>query len=97
MSSPERLTASADSLAAQLEQGLQSDDLALLTPEALQRLMAALCRTYVARVEAGEQLLPVAARTGISDTAAMMIASGMLRANNLQIFELGMWQSWAGT
>jgi hypothetical protein len=97
MSSSEEVSTIAEKLTARLEHGLQAGEYALLTSGALQGLMAALCRTYVLRVEAGEQLTPVAPRSGISDTEAMTMASAMLKANNLQVFELGMWQSWTGS
>ena len=58
--------------------------------------MAAVCKTYAARVEAGEQLLPLAQRGGASATAVMITASGLLKAANLTVFELGMWQSATG-
>ena len=32
----------------------------------------------------------------LTPTDIMMMANGMLRSGNLQIFELGMWQSWTG-
>jgi hypothetical protein len=58
-------------------------------------MMAATCRAYAARVEAGEDFSPVAAGA-LTDTEAMICASALLAANNLQVFELGMWQSWTG-
>ena len=30
-------------------------------------------------------------------TAVLVAASGLLKSRNLEIFELGMWQSWSGT
>jgi hypothetical protein len=32
----------------------------------------------------------------VPPTAVMSTASGILRAANLAVFELGMWQSWTG-
>ncbi len=89
-------SAAADALSADLAQALEQGDLDVLAPQSLQRLMAALCRTFVARVEQGEDLLPVVARSGVSDTEAMTMASHFLKANNLQVFELGLWMSWSG-
>ena len=68
----------------------------LLSTEALQALMAAVCRVYAAQVEAGEQFLPLPERGGVTATDVMVTASGLLRAANLAVFELGMWQSWTG-
>ena len=35
-------------------------------------------------------------RTTVTPTEVMITASGLLRAANLAVFELGMWQSWTG-
>jgi hypothetical protein len=83
-------------LAAEIEKALVSGHLDALTPQALQALMSACCKTYATRVEAGEDLLPLAQRSTVSPTEVMVTASGLLRAANLAVFELGMWQSWTG-
>jgi hypothetical protein len=89
--------ASADAarLAAALERGIVDGKLDLVTAEALQKLIAAACRVYTARVEAGEAITPVP-KHSISATDVMVTASGLLRAADLAVFELGMWQSWTG-
>jgi hypothetical protein len=83
-------------LAAELERALTSGKLDTLTPQALQALMSACCKTYATRVEAGENLLPIPPRSTVTPTEVMVTASGLLRAANLAVFELGMWQSWTG-
>jgi len=83
-------------LAADIERALASGKLDTLTPQALHALMGACCKTYATRVEAGEDLLPLAQRSTVSPTEVMVTASGLLRAANLAVFELGMWQSWTG-
>jgi hypothetical protein len=88
-------SAEAKRLAAELELGLTQGRTDCLTPEALQALLAALCKTYSAQVDAGRDFLPVPAN-GVSPTEAMVTASGLLRSANLAVFELGMWQSWTG-
>ena len=55
-----------------------------------------MCKLYAAKVEAGEPILPCVTHHGLSATDAMTSASGLLRAVNLAVFELGMWQSWTG-
>ena len=91
-------TASADAvrLAAEIERGLKDGKLDTLSPEAFQKLMAALCRSYGTQREAGVDYLPIAGRNAVSPTEIMTIASGLLRAADLAVFELGMWQSWTG-
>ena len=83
-------------LAAELERALASGKLDTLTPQALHALMSACCKNYATRVEAGDDLLPLAQRSTVSPTEVMVTASGLLRAANLAVFELGMWQSWTG-
>jgi hypothetical protein len=86
----------ATKLAAEIEKALTSGKLDTLTPQALHALMGACCKNYATRVEAGEDLLPLAQRSTVSPTEVMVTASGLLRAANLAVFELGMWQSWTG-
>ncbi len=88
-------SADAKRLAAVLERGIVDGKLDMVTAEALQKLIAAACRVYTARVEAGEPIMPVT-RNSISATDVMVTASGLLRAADLAVFELGMWQSWTG-
>ena len=89
-------SAYAKRLAAELERALASGRRDVLSTDALQALMAAVCKTYAAQIEAGEQLLPLPQRGGATATDVMITASGLLKAANLAVFELGMWQSWTG-
>ena len=87
--------ADAKRLTAALERSIADGELGLLSADALQALIAAACRVYSARTEAGEQFTPVP-KHSISATDVMLTASGLLRAADLAVFELGMWQSWTG-
>jgi hypothetical protein len=88
-------SADAKRLAAAIERGIVDGKLDVLNVEALQKLMAAVSRVYTARLESGEQfaLIP---KNSISATDVMVTASGLLKAADLAVFELGMWQSWTG-
>ncbi len=88
-------SADAKRLAAALERSIADGKLDLVSADALQALIAAACRVYSARTEAGEQFTPVP-KHSISATNVMLTASGLLRAADLAVFELGMWQSWTG-
>jgi hypothetical protein len=88
-------SADAKRLAVALERSIADGKLDLVTADALQALIAAACRVYSARTEAGEQFTPVP-KNSISATDVMLTASGLLRAADLAVFELGMWQSWTG-
>jgi hypothetical protein len=89
-------SADAKRLAAEIEQGLARGRTDVLAPEALQALMAAAIKAYAAQVEAGQGVAALGARTSVTPTEVMIAASGLLRAANLAVFELGMWQSWTG-
>jgi hypothetical protein len=90
------VSAEATRLAAEIERALASGRRDVLSTPALQALMAAACKTYAARVDAGEKVLPLPDRGGATATDVMITASGLLKAANLAVFELGMWQSWTG-
>jgi hypothetical protein len=89
-------TETARALAKEIERGLADGRINLVAPEALQDLMAALCKSYSAQLEAGGEFLPLRGRTSVTSTDIMTAASGLLKAANLAVFELGMWQSWTG-
>jgi hypothetical protein len=88
-------SAEAERLAAALEQSIVDDKLDTVSAPALQKLLAAACRLYRARREAGEDFWPVP-RNSISATDVMVTASGLLKSADLAVFELGMWQNWTG-
>jgi hypothetical protein len=89
-------SAEATALAAKIERDLRDGRSDTLTPQAFQALMAALCKSYGTQLEAGAQFLPLANMTSASPTEVMTTTSALLKAANLAVFELGMWQSWTG-
>ena len=89
------VSADAINLAKEIDRAFKQSDL-VLSEDAMQTLMGALCRVYSAQVEAGARYTPIAEGQVVSPTAVMVTASGLLRAANLAVFELGMWQSWTG-
>jgi hypothetical protein len=89
------VSADAIRLADEIERAFAKSDDAL-SPEAMQALMGALCRVYAAQVENGAKYTPIPEGQVVSPTGVMLTASGLLRAANLAVFELGMWQSWTG-
>jgi len=88
-------SAEAKHVAATLDRILVDGNLDAISAEALQALIAAACRLYRARREAGEEFAPVP-KNSISATDVMVTASGLLKATDLAVFELGMWQNWTG-
>ncbi len=89
------LSADAIKLAEEIERAFKKSDSAI-SEQAMQTLMGALCRVYSAQVENGAKYTPIAEGQVVSPTGVMVTASGLLRAANLAVFELGMWQSWTG-
>ena len=89
------LSADAIKLAGEIEKAFKKSDDAI-SEEAMQTLMATLCRIYAAQVENGAKYTPIVEGQVVSPTGVMVTASGLLRAANLAVFELGMWQSWTG-
>jgi hypothetical protein len=92
---PGDVSSQALQIAAEIERGILSGSPTVSMP-AQQKLLAALCKSYSQQVQAGEQSPAVSATSGVSATDVMITASGLLKAADLQVFELGMWQSWTG-
>jgi len=89
------LSADAIKLATEIEQAFKKSDNAI-SEEEMQALMSTLCRVYSAQVENGSKYTPIPEGQVVSPTGVMVTASGLLKAANLAVFELGMWQSWTG-
>ena len=90
-------TATALTLAADIERAISAGkEGVVLGPEAVQALLAALCKIYSAHTENGERYDAFSPTTPVTPTDVMVTASGLLKAANLAVFELGMWQSWTG-
>ena len=98
MSSLEKADIAIDArrLAIEIGQRIDRGEDDILDLESLQQLMGSLCRLYSLSVENGEVEPPVATRTGIGATDAMVVSNGLLRAAGMSAFELGFWQSWTG-
>ncbi len=66
-----------------------------LPPEIMQRAFSALTKTYAVRYQMGERIAPFDAPRSMPPTVVMILASQMLRAIKIEIFELGMFQMWS--
>ena len=64
-------------------------DRSLPSPETVERLMTVAMKLYVAHHERGERFHPVGPDVGATEVAIM--ASAMLEAVNLEVFELSIW------
>lgn len=106
MSPPEAATGASDStmvtllslerLGREVEVALAEDRTDVLPPEVVQAMFAIACRVYSAQNDAEKVYLPLDANSRVTATDVMMAASGLLKAANLQVFELGMWVSYTG-
>jgi hypothetical protein len=68
-----------------------------LSESEMQTLLAAAVRLYADRAAKRETAPDAfAADSGVTATDAMVATSAILKAVNLQLFELGMWQAWSG-
>ena len=65
--------------------------------DAMRELMAALVKIYATKFDEGQRPALLGPDSGVSATAVLVTASALMKSSNLEIFELGMWQSWSGT
>jgi hypothetical protein len=62
----------------------------------IQDMLANAVRLYAERASEKAAALPAFAANAATATEVMVTVTAMLKAVNLQVFELGMWQAWSG-
>ena len=62
----------------------------------IQDMLAKSVRLYAERAAERDGALPAFAADAATATEVMVTVTAMLKAVNLQLFELGMWQAWSG-
>jgi hypothetical protein len=67
-----------------------------LSDAEIQDMLAKAVRLYAQRFEEREGALPAFSPEQATATEVMVTVTAMLKAVNLQVFELGMWQAWGG-
>ncbi len=67
-----------------------------LPDELVQQALTAMTRLYTVKFQLGERWSPFVNDRQMPATAVMIMSTAMLRAVNLELFELGMWQAWSG-
>ena len=85
-----------NALAQDIAEELARDPSSIST-EALGILMSALVRAYGTKFDEGERALPIDRNNPPNATNVLVTVSALMKASGLEIFELGMWQSWSGT
>jgi hypothetical protein len=61
----------------------------------LQRMMSALTKIYTVRFQEGCPTPPIADPRSMPPTAVMVTCANMLRALNIEVFELAIWQAFS--
>lgn len=68
-----------------------------LSDDEIQALLARAVKAYAERVATNDTPLDAfPADAGITATDAVVTTTAILKAVNVQLFELGMWQAWSG-
>jgi len=67
-----------------------------LSDAEIQNMLAKAVRLYAERMEQRDGALPAFSSEQVTATEVMVTITAMLKAVNLQVFELGMWQAWSG-
>ena len=103
MSLPERTTSAnsdtserAITLARDIDLATLNGTIEAISPQAMHALLAALLKAYGVNVEAGDAYPVLAGPASVSGTDVLTMCGALLKAADLQVFELGMWQSWTG-
>ena len=75
---------------------LQAETLARPSDCEIQVMLANAVRLYAERVAQNDAPLAAFGPDATTATEVMVTVTAMLKAVNLQVFELGMWQAWSG-
>ena len=70
------------------------DTAPICPPEVAQRFLELGTRLHAAEMNAERRVPAFAPDHGVSATDVMITTTSMLRSVNIQLFELGMWQTW---
>jgi hypothetical protein len=87
----------ARNLAASLDAAIATGEASSFPDDAMRELMAALVKIFATKFDEGQRPVLIDPDSGVSATAILMTTSALMKSSNLEIFELGMWQSWSGT
>ena len=86
----------AEALRPLVEELLERGDAGSVPEEPIRQGLTALVKLYAAKWEEGARFAPVDPEGGVSATAAMILATALMRAVHVELFELGLWQAWSG-
>jgi hypothetical protein len=66
-----------------------------ISPEIVRQLLTPLIKLYTVRFQAGERESPLYDPRNVPPTAVMVTCANMLRALNIEVFELAIWQAFS--
>jgi len=78
-------------LCAEIDQALQRGEPDVISDAGLKAAMAAVVRLYGAKVEAAGDELPPFEKGAVTATETVVAASAMIRAADLNLFDVAMW------
>ena len=64
-----------------------------ISPEIIQQLLTPLIKIYTVRFQSGDRSPPLYDPRNVPPTAVMVTCASMLRALNIEVFELAIWQA----
>ena len=91
------LAETAERLAISLNGMIATGQAGAFPDQTMRSLMTALVKLYAAKFDEGQRPALLDAGGDVSATAVLVTTSALMKASNLEIFELGMWQSWSAT
>jgi hypothetical protein len=89
--SHEEFSRHAEALAAMAERALASGAARQIASEDIARVLTAAVKLYAARAEAEEAPPPPVSAERVTPTEIVVVVSEMMRAANLNLFDLSMW------
>lgn len=84
-----------DRLAELNRENIDDDGSEVMSDEELQTIFAFAIKMYARKFERGSRTLPYI-DASVSATGVLITATMLLKAANVELFELGMWQSFSG-
>jgi hypothetical protein len=83
----------AEDFAAELERALAAEDFAAIADDTVSRVMTALVKFYAAKAEATGGHPALIAADRVTPTEVVVASAELIRAANLNLFDLSMWLS----
>ena len=86
----------ASDLAAACAIAIENDKLQDIPDDSLGQIIGAAVRVYAAKAQIGNAPRPFGRNSGVTVTDVAIACTALLEGVNLQVFELGAWQSMSG-